>query len=191
MSLLQFTHQGEVRIEAEVAPSEDMHIQHVLLHVIDTGIGVAEEYLSQIFEPFEQVDGSTTRKYGGTGLGLSIVRDIMNCHTDGRVTVKSTLGQGSVFTCRFRVATASDLAEEKLHLSATELTEAKDHLRKKEAKKRPRRFSLLSPMKQALLCSAQVDAARKRTMIPTSSELQNIIEILSVPFSLQPFIGSG
>lgn len=66
------------------------------LAVHDTGIGIPPDKLSQIFEPFFQVDGTSTRKYEGTGLGLSIVKRIVEAH-NGEIKVKSTLNQGSSF----------------------------------------------------------------------------------------------
>jgi len=69
-----------------------------LIHfaVIDSGIGIPEERLVEIFEPFHQLDGSATRRYAGTGLGLALVRRIVEAH-GSRVIVHSTPGKGSKF----------------------------------------------------------------------------------------------
>ena len=67
------------------------------LSISDTGVGIPENKLLAIFEPFEQIDMSSTRELGGTGLGLHIVRKLVECF-NGRVTADSTIGEGSCFT---------------------------------------------------------------------------------------------
>jgi len=64
--------------------------------VADTGIGIPEERIEEIFEPFHQLDGSPTRRYGGTGLGLTLVRQILEAH-GASVKVESAENQGSTF----------------------------------------------------------------------------------------------
>ncbi len=68
----------------------------VIVSVTDTGIGIPTSRLEDIFEPFHQLDGSPTRKYGGTGLGLSLVRQIIEAH-GSMLEVQSTEGRGSTF----------------------------------------------------------------------------------------------
>jgi len=75
----------------------------VRIRVADSGIGIAPEQQVRIFEPFFQVDSSSTREYGGTGLGLTLVKSYVEAH-GGRVWVESELGRGSVFTVTLPIA---------------------------------------------------------------------------------------
>jgi signal transduction histidine kinase len=68
----------------------------VMLSVTDTGIGIPYNRLQEIFEPFHQLDGSSTRQYGGTGLGLSLVRQIVESH-GSLLDVQSVEGRGTTF----------------------------------------------------------------------------------------------
>src|ERR1041384_3065026 len=68
----------------------------VIVSVTDTGIGIPSNRLEDIFEPFHQLDSSTTRRYGGTGLGLSLVRQIVEAH-GSMLEVQSIEGRGSTF----------------------------------------------------------------------------------------------
>lgn len=68
----------------------------ILVSVTDTGIGIPQSRLKEIFEPFHQLDGSSTRHFGGTGLGLSLVRQIIEAH-GSLLDVQSVEGKGSTF----------------------------------------------------------------------------------------------
>ena len=68
----------------------------VTIAVTDTGIGIPEDRVQDIFEPFHQLDGSATRRYGGTGLGLTMVRRILDAH-GADIRVRSVVGRGSRF----------------------------------------------------------------------------------------------
>ena len=87
---IKFTDAGNVSLEV------GRENQNLFFRITDTGIGMTEEQLSRIFTPFEQADGSTTRKFGGTGLGLAIVKRIVDL-MGGEIRVSSVLEQGSTF----------------------------------------------------------------------------------------------
>jgi signal transduction histidine kinase len=78
------------------------------LAVRDTGIGIARDKFATIFERFNQVDPSSSRKYEGTGIGLSLTKDIVELH-GGRVDVESVPGEGSTFTIRMPLGPIEDL----------------------------------------------------------------------------------
>ena len=68
----------------------------VIVYVTDSGIGIPPDRLQDVFEPFHQLDGSTTRAHGGTGLGLSLVRQIIEAH-GSMIEVQSVEGRGTSF----------------------------------------------------------------------------------------------
>lgn len=92
---IKFTNQGEIYLRIALAQETDDNAT-LYFEVRDSGIGIAEERLSAIFESFQQSDSSTTREYGGTGLGLTICKKLVNL-MGGEIGVKSQLGKGSVF----------------------------------------------------------------------------------------------
>ncbi|HSH02388.1 MAG TPA: response regulator [Anaerolineae bacterium] len=101
---VKFTHEGQitVTINAQPLPSppttDDDYDELYQLHfeVKDTGIGIAPEHIDHLFEPFHQVDTSTTRRYGGTGLGLVICQQLATL-MGGALWVNSQLNKGSTF----------------------------------------------------------------------------------------------
>lgn len=88
---MKFTPDGG---EIEIGSWE--HGNEVVIYVNDTGIGIAKEDQRKIFERFRQLDGSATRKHGGVGIGLHFVQSVAKLH-GGRVTVQSSVGDGSTF----------------------------------------------------------------------------------------------
>ena len=100
---IKFTECGQVMVRVEI---EGLVDQELWLHiaVVDTGIGIPAERWHFILEPFTQVDGSSTRKYGGTGLGLSIAKRLIEL-MDGHLWIDSEVGHGSTFhfTARFGI----------------------------------------------------------------------------------------
>lgn len=92
---VKFTERGEVTVEARVLHESPQHV-HVRIEVRDTGIGIAPERQSAIFESFTQADGSTTRRYGGTGLGLTVTKQLAEL-MGGSIGMSSVSGEGSTF----------------------------------------------------------------------------------------------
>ncbi|HEV2855550.1 MAG TPA: ATP-binding protein [Thermoanaerobaculia bacterium] len=100
---LKFTPQGSVAIRLQ----HDGEAEEISIAVTDTGIGIAEENQTTIFEAFQQANSSYARRQGGTGLGLTICRRLAHL-LDGRISLVSRLGEGSTFTlflpCKSRTA---------------------------------------------------------------------------------------
>lgn len=95
---LKFTHAGHITIATGVSERNgDWAVIEVTIS--DTGIGISKERIRAIFEPFEQADAATSRKYGGTGLGLTICKNMIEMQ-DGELLVRSEEGKGSAFTIR-------------------------------------------------------------------------------------------
>jgi CheY-like chemotaxis protein/HPt (histidine-containing phosphotransfer) domain-containing protein len=105
---IKFTERGEVLITV-VPKSVADNAEMLHFAVRDTGIGIAEEKRSLIFEAFAQADTSTTRSFGGTGLGLSIATELVSL-LGGTMWLESNVGRGSTFhfTARFRRAERAD-----------------------------------------------------------------------------------
>ena len=108
---LKFTHFGHVLIDITGQQSGDRY--DLTLRVEDTGIGIPENELENVFQKFRQVDGTTTREYEGTGLGLSISANLVDL-MDGVISVESEVGAGSVFTVKLSLPSHEDLKPAKV-----------------------------------------------------------------------------
>jgi CheY-like chemotaxis protein len=93
---IKFTADG--RVELRAARSDSGDAAWLRFEVIDSGIGIPREQAPALFQPFTQVDGQTTRRYGGTGLGLAICKRLAEL-MGGRLGFESRVGQGSTFWC--------------------------------------------------------------------------------------------
>lgn len=89
---LKFTTQGEVEVRVRAGRRDD----EIAFTVRDTGIGIEKDALARLFQPFQQADSSTTRRFGGTGLGLAICRQLVRL-MGGEIEVTSEMGKGSSF----------------------------------------------------------------------------------------------
>ena len=96
----KFTHGGKIEFVAERlldGPSDEL-----VIHIIDTGIGIASDQIANLFEKFTVADDSSTSKYGGTGLGLALSQKLCKL-MGGEILVASEVGKGSRFTIRMRL----------------------------------------------------------------------------------------
>jgi signal transduction histidine kinase/CheY-like chemotaxis protein len=103
---LKFTKEGGVSVEASVIEQTDEQV-HLFIEVVDTGIGIAPESLSTLFNEYTQVSAATTRQYGGTGLGLAITSQLIEL-MDSRMEVQSEVGKGSRFGFRLTLPTVDE-----------------------------------------------------------------------------------
>ncbi len=101
---VKFTEKGSVVVKLE------RETLGFTFWVVDTGIGIADEQLHKLFQPFSQVDSSSTRKYGGTGLGLMIVKRLVEL-MEGSIHVESQLGVGTTFRVTLPLQDAEDRQE--------------------------------------------------------------------------------
>lgn len=94
---MKFTHRGEIYLRVYISKTFNKNSFEIGFDVKDTGIGIPDEKLPQLFGAFSQVDSSTTRKYGGSGLGLAICKRLVTL-MGGRISVKSSQGKGTTFS---------------------------------------------------------------------------------------------
>ncbi|MEO1382798.1 MAG: ATP-binding protein, partial [Bacteroidota bacterium] len=103
---VKFTEKGRVKVSVEQIPHlQDGKIQ-LKIGVHDTGIGIPEDKIDQLFKAFEQVDASTTRRFGGTGLGLAICKQLVAL-MEGEIWIESQLNVGTTFFFTLQLAHAA------------------------------------------------------------------------------------
>ncbi|MGF1748281.1 quorum-sensing autoinducer 2 sensor kinase/phosphatase LuxQ [Vibrio cionasavignyae] len=99
---IKFTHKGLVKVSFFLDPTLQRSSDVLRIIVEDTGIGISEDQMSQIFDPFVQSEATSIREYGGSGLGLAIVKHLVHLF-DGDVLLESRLGKGTRFTIELPV----------------------------------------------------------------------------------------
>ncbi|MFK7789487.1 MAG: PAS domain-containing protein [Phycisphaeraceae bacterium] len=104
---IKFTEQGEVCLRASIEHTPD-GLAYLKCDVTDSGIGISQEQIGKLFQPFSQADESTTRKFGGTGLGLAISKNLCTL-LGGKLSCTSTPEQGSTFTATFKIQTLQNV----------------------------------------------------------------------------------
>ena len=98
---VKFTEHGEVDIRATLAETNTNYV-NISFTVSDTGIGIAEDQMGKLFQPFSQIDDSLTRQYGGLGLGLANAKQLIEM-MEGTISVTSDHGKGSTFIFSVRL----------------------------------------------------------------------------------------
>lgn len=135
---VKFTDAGSVFMNVRCLEEEsDADRAALCFEVADTGCGIPEEKFDRLFQPFSQVDASTSREYGGTGLGLAISKRLVE-HMDGRISFESEVGVGSTF--QFVVRLKRPLQQQKAFhskLLRRKLTEAEELLVPEFARSHP------------------------------------------------------
>ena len=101
---IKFTQKGSVNINVSM---DSQNPEYVIFKVKDTGVGIDNDKLEEIFGKFKQADNSISKKYGGTGLGLTIVKTFTTL-MNGKISVQSKLGTGSIFTVKLPLKEANN-----------------------------------------------------------------------------------
>ena len=109
---VKFTQTGQIVLSLYIMEEQDEQYQ-LLFEIADTGIGVPENKLSTIFDPYQQADEDIAKKFGGTGLGLSIVKNLVQLQ-NGKVEVSSRVGEGTTFKVQlpFAKPSSSEIRQE-------------------------------------------------------------------------------
>lgn len=139
---IKFTEEGEIEVRALVSKHNSL-----IVAITDTGIGIPEEHYENIFQSFEQIEGSTSRGYGGTGIGLAITKQLIELH-GGEIEVRSRVKRGSTFTFTLPLSTEEDqkVADEEKETQEKvmiELEEVEEEFQRPEALPDNERLSLL------------------------------------------------
>lgn len=117
---VKFTDNGSISIDVDIIKQIDETNFELIFKVKDSGIGIPQQYIKKLFQPFEQVDNTSTRKYEGTGLGLSICSKIIGL-MGGEIWVESIVGEGSTFNFSLTVEKInSSVVEQNINLREVE-----------------------------------------------------------------------
>lgn len=122
---IKFTEKGSVELKATLL-EEDASYQKILVTIKDTGVGISEEFLRNIFKKFTQEDETVARKFGGTGLGMSITKQLMEL-MEGSIDITSRKGAGTLVSLEFKFRIGSEkVLEKKRAINKTDTSNIKD-----------------------------------------------------------------
>ncbi|SEA56725.1 CHASE3 domain-containing protein [Paenibacillus sp. 276b] len=156
----KFTNEGEValtisRVSLSNPEGNGAETDVIAFSVSDTGIGISENKLLQIFDAFKQADGATARKYGGTGLGLSISQSLANL-LGGSISATSREGQGSVFTLFLPLRREEPEVMQNSRLFLNEVAVTAPEINSASGMNSTKIEMLLTPLEESLLNGRQV-----------------------------------
>ncbi len=181
---IKFTDQGEVTLRTRMLELQ----QNVELEfsVIDTGIGIPEDKMQNLFDPFTQADGSTSRRFGGTGLGLTISKHLID-QMGGKLTVTSAEKKGSCFsfTAQFE---RSQLGEQPVRHEPQRY----HHLRTLIVDDHPSALTVLENTAQALKLNVDTASCAKdayRKIEQASLDKKSVYELILMDFKMPEING--
>ena len=126
---LKFTRSGSVELSVmELPPREGVSV--IKFIISDTGIGISEDKIPEIFNMFYQIDSTTTKSYQGTGLGLSIVKELVTM-MNGNIYVESRISAGSKFTVDIELAPSARKTQSLFEPGASDMSKALDGVKMK------------------------------------------------------------
>ena len=120
---VKFTQEGSILLQTKTLQSSENE-SIIQFEVRDTGIGIKQELLANLFENYTQANNDTSRKYGGTGLGLSISKQLASL-MDGEIWVESEYGQGTSFFVKVKLQKDSHNTKRRYHLPSKDLMSKK------------------------------------------------------------------
>lgn len=123
---ISYTKKGSVIVEINEETDDDK--KYSVIKIIDTGIGIPENLLETIFEPFRQVSEGYGRAFEGTGLGLTLAKKYVDL-MKGKIAVSSVVGKGSIFIVKFPAAEGSVTAKDKNKISSDETALKKEKIK--------------------------------------------------------------
>jgi PAS domain S-box-containing protein len=173
---IKFTEQGEivVRVSVDASVPGGMMLR---AEISDTGIGLTEEARARLFQPFQQADGSTTRRFGGSGLGLSICKGLVE-RMGGEIGVNSVPGKGSTFWFTMSVAPTEAPAPEEPDLSGLTVLVIEDNRTVQEVL---RTYLAMKGVQVELADSAEEGITLLRRFAAASLAIDAIVVDLKLP----------
>ena len=184
---IKFTEKGSVSLTAEISRNGESdgkrEQKEISFRVEDTGIGIPEDQLSQIFEAFRQVDGSDERRYGGTGLGLYISKEIASA-LGGEIAVCSTPGEGSLFSLQLPVDSRPSFADKGMD-TTIHAPEMSDYTGNERAGQEGRPEREPGEIRQVLIVDdSEIHASALKELLETRTQICLIAETARETFTI-------